>query len=796
MSQDEVPPPPTNTPPNSQSQRRSYIKETPRKPPLASDQDYQSRVLEKERNALIRDTGYIPEVPIDYFIDSVLPILPNADDVIKTVVGKLRLGRHLESTEKGMSWTAFQTRPSAASGHEDKVFEPFNRIWSAITKFGKTALALSPTVEFKQMPRKAPISERPNQSIPDGQCVLADPGAILEALELLHSYYATVVSWEFKRKNTADNIIDNIRKVIWSCHNTLRADARRRFTFGITVEDGQTRIWYFSRSCAMATKPFDFIEDPRTLIRVILSLAFSSLEHLGFDPTVALYVEPREPNIVQFTFRVGDKTYVTCERPLADYSADAIRGRGMRVFKVYELDSPTVFLVLKDVWILRDSLLEGDQLRQLHERMENIEASPGGRPPTDYFLTVVSDGLVALSGGIIDDTLEVMMRGMDVPADCGQIQTRKASVIQSRQSQTANPTSVRGSNTMTYRDQSNGLHTLPVHSPEAVQVKYSPRRHYRIVFKEVGITANHVVSLAQLANALIDVTNALKVLHDLGFVHRDVSPTNILLVDDVGKLSDLEYLKPIQDDVDSNDGDSESELLVNEEQPEHKTGNVHFSAVEVVDSTYRFQNPGFGDDTEGEFRFNPLHDLESVTWIALHAILCQTPGGVQDPHLLTLADRYFGQNSDAAHLARIELIRGQAPKKLFRRDLFEPLVWSHLTVFAEQQADLRKEYTKFESGTHQGAYRFNLGSLYASFISKYRTIAEDPEAASPILGNDGTSDNGALDSESEGQRAGRTLERSPSERAAKRVRTAYGVATRSGSSAGSQMGQGKGKAKQ
>ncbi|KAJ7164894.1 hypothetical protein C8R46DRAFT_900929 [Mycena filopes] len=424
------------------------------------------------------------------------------------------------------------------------------------------------------MPRKAPISERPNQSIPDGQCVLADPGAILEALELLHSYYATVVSWEFKRKNTADNIIDNIRKVIWSCHNTLRADARRRFTFGITVEDAQTRIWYFSRSCAMATKPFDFIEersfDPRTLIRVILSLAFSSLEHLGFDPTVALYVEPREPNIVQFTFRVGDKTYVTCERPLADYSADAIRGRGMRVFKVYELDSPTVFFVLKDVWILRDSLLEGDQLRKLYECMEHMEPSPGRRPPSDYFLTVVTDGLVALSGGDIDDTLKVMMRDKDVPADCGQMQTvaRKGSVIQSRQSQTASPKSVRGSNTLTYRDQSNGLHALAVHSPETVKVKYSPRQHYRIVFKEVGVTANALSSLAELANALIDITHALKILHDLGLVHRDVSPTNILVVAGIGKLSDLEYLKSIHDEPNL---DTEQLLVEDGIQREHKT---------------------------------------------------------------------------------------------------------------------------------------------------------------------------------------------------------------------------------
>ncbi|KAJ7756980.1 hypothetical protein B0H16DRAFT_1721448 [Mycena metata] len=43
--------------------------------------------------------------------------------------------------------------------------------------------------------------------------------------------------------------------------------------------------------------------------------------------------------------------------------------------------------------------------------------------------------------------------------------------------------------------------------------------------------------------ALADATHALRLLYRMGLVHRDVSAGNILLVDGVGKLSDLEYLK-------------------------------------------------------------------------------------------------------------------------------------------------------------------------------------------------------------------------------------------------------------
>lgn len=37
----------------------------------------------------------------------------------------------------------------------------------------------------------------------------------------------------------------------------MREDARRRFTFGITIEDTSTRFWFASRSIVLASEPFD-----------------------------------------------------------------------------------------------------------------------------------------------------------------------------------------------------------------------------------------------------------------------------------------------------------------------------------------------------------------------------------------------------------------------------------------------------------------------------------------------------------------------------------------------------------
>ncbi|QRV81540.1 kinase domain protein [Ceratobasidium sp. AG-Ba] len=117
-----------------------------------------------------------------------------------------------------------------------------------------------------------------------------------------------------------------------------------------------------------------------------------------------------------------------------------------------------------------------------------------------------------------------------------------------------------------------------------------PRRHYRIVFEEIG------------------GSEGIHAIHMSGHVHRDISSGNILLVPGRGNegargvVIDLEYIKKISSDSDSHDV---------------KTGTYEFIAIEVTQSSYvhvpdegcKFATP--------PFRQNPLHDLESVWWICV-----------------------------------------------------------------------------------------------------------------------------------------------------------------------------------
>lgn len=39
----------------------------------------------------------------------------------------------------------------------------------------------------------------------------------------------------------------------------MREDPRRRFTFGMTIEDSEMRLWYVSRTDVTVTQAFDFL---------------------------------------------------------------------------------------------------------------------------------------------------------------------------------------------------------------------------------------------------------------------------------------------------------------------------------------------------------------------------------------------------------------------------------------------------------------------------------------------------------------------------------------------------------
>ncbi|KIP01109.1 hypothetical protein PHLGIDRAFT_123659 [Phlebiopsis gigantea 11061_1 CR5-6] len=212
-----------------------------------------------------------------------------------------------------------------------------------------------------------------------------------------------------------------------------------------------------------------------------------------------------------------------------------------------------------------------------------------------------------------------------------------------------------------------------VYVPQALGQKllqYPAKVHYRLVYKEVGKTIDQLDSMHDVFRCLCDVVKGLSAMHAAGYVHRDISAGNILVVDGKGILGDVEYAKEEDDNS----------------QHEVRTGTAYFMAIEVNLHAYvhkptrRRARKGVGpnlvaklsgakqeDDVlpawsaTGElkhnttrtslhlntivedelprrhkarvakraprpaFKYNPLHDLESVWWVAVYVWLCSCP---------------------------------------------------------------------------------------------------------------------------------------------------------------------------
>ncbi|KAK7019859.1 hypothetical protein R3P38DRAFT_1225605 [Favolaschia claudopus] len=470
----------------------------------------------------------VPQVPLAFFLENILP--PSAE-WHAVVENRLVDGGHIVAGR----WQCESARSAEVERENNLVF-----MIETIVRTGQGPAPHPATCRFLLAPK---ISESSQQRVP--------PDAQLELVDC--SRFRVAIPWIFHSKRATPECIEE--ELMWSCADILNSDPCRRFSYGITVRDDNATLWFFSRSHELVSSPFNGTTEPHNLIRIVLSLAFANPEELGYDTTVSHLLDNTGTPIAQVKLTVGNSVYVT-KKMLSDCRRDGIWRRATRVWEAYREDDPErAPVAIKDVWVAADAVQEGDQLMELHQKLQGLTQLSLPHPPGQYFLTVVEHGFVPTSDGADDDTL-LMIGGITL----------------------------------------DGQYSLHL-------------KHYRIVFQEIGTPIHGLESLSDIMRALADATRALQLLYWLGLVHRDVSAGNILFVDGVGKLVDLEFMKRYKGLISS----SYAEQLIG--TPTYTAGEVAAEAYGYASRHFRPVGVLFSE--RKPFRFNPFHDIESTLWIAI-----------------------------------------------------------------------------------------------------------------------------------------------------------------------------------
>ncbi|KAJ7604115.1 hypothetical protein DFH06DRAFT_1487807 [Mycena polygramma] len=530
----------------------------------------------------------VPQVPLETFFTSMFQSDKSTSRTCSAVKAQLVEQGHL-ARETWSVFTAENTSPKVSMQGLRSIFDTVDEVASGVCGPRRTKLSV--------------FNDRnPSDYLPHAEFQLVARHEKEEP-----AWFSTVVPW---RVDAAYSPRSNREDLVWNCHDVLQEDARRRFTFGITMDADEMRIWFFSRSHNVVSTPFNLTQEPDTLIHLFIAIAFATPERLGYESTMSYDID--EAGFVQFRLASNGVTYIT-KQLLCDNQGDSICGRGTRVWEAYREDDPDgVSVVIKDLWTSLNVVPEGTQLLDLHARLHTLENSGTPRPPGDYFLTVVSHGFVQTADGVDDHTVDVMLRG---------------------------------------------------HSFQAASANHTPRKHYRIVFKELGVSLDRLQSMSEIFKALADATRALSLLHRLGLVHRDVSAGNILLYNGMGRLTDLEYLESMES-IPSRaglPGIGTPEYTSFEATKNEYTWAPSPAIMPVVKKTVV---EGADQAVAPPFRFNPLHDLESILWIAVWAVVYHRRQGEYHARVL---ERYFPERSATSGIevfSRLIAIQSGFPRPL------------------------------------------------------------------------------------------------------------------------------------
>ncbi|KAL5479078.1 hypothetical protein ACEPAI_2366 [Sanghuangporus weigelae] len=586
----------------SSARQKCFDKRSTAQPVPSGSYDDFKATLEEKRSILRGVVSCsIPEISLESFMNNLLPPLRDGID-IGNVVSSLRTVGQITIEDR---WRAFEIAPESASGTEGLVFAPISDIFRKVIEFASSDAHPEPT-SILLLSYNASSNSQKARVHPGGYFILreAEERAHISTEQperKMRWWYDIALTTEFKKTRNNREQNENVSKLMFNIQQTMTLDPCRRFTFGITIENTEMRLWFCSRATPVVSQTFDFTTDVKLLTRVFLSFAFASKEQLGWDPTMQPFF--RSSGERAYRIKIENETYET-ESMLSDFSTDALVSHATRVWTVRHVPSQVSY-VLKDVWLDEDRdpehIIRGTILAEIQKKY-----GVGVRQEAaSHLLTPVAHWFVPINGEH-DHTTDIMMRGYTPSMKHRfKIRVKKATGIDD--SATSNG------------DTQSSRRELRAPFPRCLhRRKVYRRKHYRVLFKEVAQDLYRVRTLSEAFTVLKDGTKVMKWIHGCGWVHRDISAGNLYLYNGRGLIGDFEYAKRRNTDI----------------SKELPTGTPDFTSVEAVRRAY--DHLPDNDDVllarlsswaglsvkeiveklSFPFFHNDLHDLESIWWIA------------------------------------------------------------------------------------------------------------------------------------------------------------------------------------
>ncbi|KAF7795042.1 hypothetical protein EIP86_006186 [Pleurotus ostreatoroseus] len=618
--------------------------------------------LKFSRDANADDIGaHVPEISLETFFSSYVPRSKaglKLDD----------LARKLEDAgfiDQG-SWTAFPaSKPpkkcSGPGGCENEVYAALDEIVNKIGDIGQAVTGIEPFI-YRSIPNSKPRhSLRETDCRPDGAIMLKNSAAGRPSWEDM------VVLAEYKKQEDPDEVNKNIKQILFDLSQAMRDDARRNWVRGFTIENLMMRIWYVDRSQVLVSEAFDINTQKRYFIRFFASILFATEAQLGLDPTMKRVTVKELPqyNITVHISKNMTRRFQTIAL-LSGARADALRGRSTRVWECIEIDEDDKpigkrHFALKDTWIDKSRQREGSIIEELRSS-KHVKDDKVRKTLDRMLLTVACHG-------------DVLMDGKSTATKLQSARTNiSTKFLLKKPKSNEEKTQEKVQKAMTDIGSPN---IAP--APSLPTFVYEQKVRYRCVFQEVGRCLDDQSSLHNVFKVIGEVVEALNALHKAGWVHRDISSTNILVVNGMAKLADLEYAKK---------HDAKTCHPV-------RSGMPFFTAVEVATGEYLFEGsePELDSQSDnslspiqkalGSFQhflagartysgklpilkksalrlvYRPLHDLESLWWVAVYFVVNREVGSVGGKRPCAVsAESAKNQESLASNLLRNQGYRG------------------------------------------------------------------------------------------------------------------------------------------